>query len=162
MEPHAFRQAGVPHPGQDRVFFEEALRELALRLRRPPLEIRGFRQRVPEHSERAWRVVCTVRGRQTTPVCDDTEFEVVDRSWEDGLLRVMQLAIARMSHNFADRLQDSPFRFYGRRDDHGRMSPADPHPQFADYASHSEYLLQHTQRQLDHIRSRYDMKTMDC
>jgi hypothetical protein len=53
----------------------------------------------------------------------------------------MQLAIARLAHDFADRLQDSPFRFYGRRDDHGRMSPADPHPQFADYASHSEYLL---------------------
>ena len=61
-QPHAFRQAGVIVPGQVLVYFEEALRAQAALIGRPPPEIRGYRQEVPEYSERAWRVECTVRG----------------------------------------------------------------------------------------------------
>lgn len=161
--PHRFHQVGVPQrPGDRLEYFELVLREMTAHIGRPPPEVRGYLQTKPEQSERTWRVVCTVRGRQVAPVCGDIEFEVMDRSWEDGLLRVMQFTIARLAEDFADRLQDTPFRYIGRRDDQGRMTLGDPHPEFAHYLSHTEYLLQHTQRQMDSVRVRYEFKEMDC
>jgi hypothetical protein len=162
QQPHAFRQAGVLRLGAVPVYFEVALRDAAAKLGRPPPEIRGYRQDVPEYSERSWRVECTLRGRQVAPICDDCVFEVTARSWEDGLLRVMQLTMARLANDFADRLQDCPLRFIGRRDDQGRMAPADQHPDFLNYFSHVEYLLQHTQQNLDELRTRFDFQQMDC
>ena len=107
-EPHKFRQVGVPapkDPAQRPEYFELVLKDLASRIGRPPPEVRGYHETRPEQSERTWRVVCTVRGRQVAPCCDDIVFEVLDRSWEDGFLRVMQFTIARLVEDYADRLQ---------------------------------------------------------
>src|SRR3954466_11557061 len=142
QQPHVFRQDGVLRLGAVPVYFEVALRDAAAKLGHPPPEIRSNRQDVPEYSERSWRVECTLRGRQVAPICDDCIFEVTARSWEDGLLRVMQLTMAHLANDYADRLQDSAHRFIGRRDDQGRMAPADQHPGFLNYFSHVEYLLQ--------------------
>src|SRR3954449_6518520 len=151
QQPHAFRQVGVLRLGAVPMYFEVALRDAAAKLGRPPPEIRGYPQYVMEYSERSWRVECTLRGRQVAPICDDIVFEVTARSWEDGLLRVMQLTMARLANDFADRLQDCPLRFIGRRDDQGRMAPADQHPDFLNYFSY-----------LDELRTRFDFQQMDC
>src|SRR3954468_23189997 len=74
----------------------------------------------------------------------------------------MQLTMARLANDFADRLQDCPLRFIGRRDDQGRISPADQHPDFLNFFSHVEYLLQLTQQNLDELRIRFDFQQMDC
>src|SRR3954466_5825425 len=87
QQPHAFRQAGVLRLGEAHVYFEVALRDAAAKIGRPPPKIRGYRQEVPEYSDRSWRVECTLRGRQVAPICDDIVFEVTARSWEDRLLR---------------------------------------------------------------------------
>src|SRR3954453_7950639 len=110
QQPHPFRQAGVLRLGAVPVHIEVALRDAAAKIGRPHPEIRGYHQEVPEYSERSWRVECTLRGRQVAPICDDIVFEVTARSWEDGLLRVMQLTMARLTSDFADCLQDSPLR----------------------------------------------------
>ena len=100
-----FRQVGVPlHPDDRPEYFELVLRDLAIEIGRPTPEVRGYLETRPDNSERTWRVVCTVRGCQVTPVCDDTDFEVQDRSWEDGFLRVMLFTIARLVEDYADRL----------------------------------------------------------
>ena len=140
-----YRQVGVPlHPDDRPEFFELVLRDLAIEIKRPTLEVREYVETRPSQSERTWRVVCTVRGRQAAPVCDDTDFEVLDRTWEEGFLRVMQHTIARLCEDYADRLQDTPFRYLGRHDDLGRLVFGDVHPQFGNYFSHLEYQLQHT------------------
>src|SRR3954468_14800880 len=125
QQPHAFRQAGVLRLGAVPVYFEVALRDAAAKLARPPPEIRGYHQDVPEYSERSWRVECTLRGRQVAPICDDYVFEVTARSWEDWLLHVLQLTFARLANYFTDRPQDCPLCFICRHDDQGRMAPAD-------------------------------------
>src|SRR4051812_6754964 len=125
QQPHAFHQAGVPRLFDVPVYFEVALRDAAAKIGCPPPEIRGYRPEVPEYSERSWRVECMLRGRQFAPICDDIVFEVTARSWEDGLLRVMQITMAHLANDFTDRLQDSPLRFNGRHDDQGREAPAD-------------------------------------
>src|SRR3954454_13195252 len=112
QQPHAFRQARVLRLGAVPVYFEVALRDAVAKLGRPPPEIRGYRQDVPEYSERSWRVECTLRGRQVAPICDDYVFEVTARSWEDGLLRVMQLTMARLSHDYAGPPSGLPPPFY--------------------------------------------------
>lgn len=56
-------------------------------------------------------------------------------------MRVMQHTIARLYEDYADRFQDTPFRYLGRRDDLGRLAFGDVHPQFGNYFSHLEYQL---------------------
>lgn len=158
-EPDQFRQVGVQIPAG---YFETALRQLAELLGRPPPELRGYRLDRPESSDASWRVVCTVRGQQVAPVCEDLTFEVVDRTWGEGVLRVLQQTIARLSHDFADRLQGTAFQFVGRRDTQGVMVVGEEHPHFANHMHHTEYLLQHTQLQMDNARARCEIKEMDC
>src|SRR4051812_12246785 len=104
QQPHACRQAGVLRLGEVPVYFEVALRDAAPKIGRPSPEIRGYRQEVPEYSRRSWRVECMLRGCQVASTCDDIVFEVTTRSWEDALLRVMQITMAHLTNDFADRL----------------------------------------------------------
>ena len=153
--PRVFCQVGVTEiPGDEPGYFETAPRHQAVLIGRPPPEIRGYRRTVPEQSGMSWRVVCTLRGRQVEPVCEDIQFEVIERTFEEGMMRVMQLAMARISHDFADRLQGTAFQFVGRHDDQGAPAFGEQHPQFADHLGHVEYLLHHTQQQMDAARTR--------
>src|SRR4051812_7829439 len=99
QKPHAFHQARVLRLGEVPVYFEVALRDTAAKIGRPPPDIRGYRQEVPEYSERGWRVECMLRGCQVAPTCDNIVFEVIARSWVDGLMRVMQLTMARLAND---------------------------------------------------------------
>jgi len=124
-----FCQVGVPElPGDEPGYFETALRRQAALIGRPPPEIRGYRRAVPEQSGMSWRVVCTLRGRQAEPVCEDDQFEVIEHTFEEGMMRVMQLAMARISHDYADRLQDTSYQYIGRRDDQGMPAFGEQHP----------------------------------
>ena len=88
--PRVFCQVGVPEiPGDEPGYFETALRRQAALIGRPPPEIRGYHRNVPEQFGMSWRVVCTLRGRQVEPICEDIQFEVVERTFEEGMMRAM-------------------------------------------------------------------------
>jgi hypothetical protein len=69
--------------------FERDLVELAARLGRPCPEIRGYRLFEEGARELAYQVICQVRGKEVPPTSQELTFEVIERTWGDGLMRVL-------------------------------------------------------------------------
>jgi hypothetical protein len=84
--PTAHRQIGTH---EDVLIFERDLVELATRLGRPRPEVRGYRLFEEGTWELAIRVVCQVRGKEVPPTSPEFTFEVIERNWGDGLMRVL-------------------------------------------------------------------------
>jgi hypothetical protein len=84
--PTAHRQVGTH---DDVVVFKRDLVELAARLGRPRLEVRGYRLFEEGPRELAYRVVCQVRGREVPPTSEEFTFEVIERTWGEGVMRVL-------------------------------------------------------------------------
>ena len=153
-----YRQVGTEQPP---LYFERALMELALRCGRPLPELKGVRLERPEDSELSWLVVCTVRGREVAPVSEEFTVDVMERSWVDGMVRVMQEAIARLAFLHPEKIVGTPFQFVGQRDTEGIPAVVTPHPQFEHQMQHLEYLLHHSQTYMDRARMRSEMQEME-
>ena len=65
-------------------------------------------------------VVCTIRPPLLAPSTPVITYEVMEDSWEDGILRVMHLAIAKLANSFSSEFERTPYRFYGKRDEDDR------------------------------------------
>ena len=140
--------------------FEADLAELTRSLRHPLPEIKGGMIHPGQNREQAWLVVCTLRGPVVPPLMDELTVEVIERSWVDGIVRVMQQAIARLVHHHRDTLGGTPYEFYGRRDAEGHPRDAPHHPVFQRHLPDMEYLLARTQTYLDRARISCDTKAM--
>jgi hypothetical protein len=84
--PTTHRQVGTH---EDVLVFEGDLVELAACLRRPRSEIRGYRLFEEGTHELAYQVVCQVRGKEVPPASPEFTFKVIERTWGDGLMRVL-------------------------------------------------------------------------
>jgi hypothetical protein len=84
--PTAHRQVGTH---EDVLVFVRDLVELAARLGRPRPEVRGYRLFEERTRELAIRVVCQVRGKEVPPTSPEFTFEVIERNWGDGLMRLV-------------------------------------------------------------------------
>jgi hypothetical protein len=84
--PTAHRQVGTH---EDVLVFERDLVELVARLGHPCPEIRGYRLFEEGTRELAYQVVCQVRGKEVLPTSQGFTFEVIERTWGDGLMRVL-------------------------------------------------------------------------
>jgi hypothetical protein len=84
--PTAHRQIGTH---EDVLIFEHDLVELATRLGCPHPEVRGYRLFEEGTRELAYQVVCQVCGKEVTPTSPEFTFEVIERTWGDGLMRVL-------------------------------------------------------------------------
>jgi hypothetical protein len=72
--------------------------ELTHRLGRPRPELRGYCLFDEGTRELAYQVVCQVRGREVPPTSLEFTFEVTERTWGDGHMRVLRHAISRLVH----------------------------------------------------------------
>jgi hypothetical protein len=145
--PTAHRQVSTH---EDVLVFERDLVELAARLGRPRPEVRGYRLFEEGTRELEYQVVCQVRGKEVPPASPEFTFEVIERTWGDGLMRVLRHAISRLVHLHYDELLGTRYEHYGRIDSDGLPYQAAAHTPFSRHLCHTEALLHHTQGQLDH------------
>jgi hypothetical protein len=137
----AHRQVGTH---EEIVVFERDLVELAARLGRPRPEVRGYRLFEEGTRELAYRIVCQVRGREVPPTSEEFTFEVIERTWGEGVMRVLQHAISRLVHLQAAELVGTRYEHYGRCNDEG--FPVEPplSTPFSRHLTHTEVLLHHS------------------
>jgi hypothetical protein len=127
------------------LFFERNLVELAAHLGQPRPEIRGYRLFEEGTHELAYQVVCQVHGKEVPPTSQEFTFEVIERKWSDGLMRVLRHAISRLVHLHYDELLGTRYEHYGRVDSDGLPYQAAVHTPFSRHLCHTEALLHHTQ-----------------
>jgi hypothetical protein len=156
--PTAHRQVGTH---EDVLVFESDLVELAARLRRPRPEVRGYRLFEEGTRGLAYQVVCQVRGKEVPPTSLEFTFEVIERTWSDGLMRILRHAISRLVHLHYDELLGTRYEHYGQLDSDGFPQQAATHTPFSRYLCHTEALLHHTQGQLDHVRMVADERGLE-
>jgi regulator of replication initiation timing len=156
--PTAHRQIGTHH---DVLVFERDLVELCASLGRPRPEVRGYQLFEEGTRELAIRVVCQVRGKEVPPTSPEFTFEVIERNWGDGLMRVLRHAISRLVHDHYDELLGTRYEHYGRIDADGLPYQAAAHTPFSRHFCHTEALLHHTQEHLDHVRMVADERGLE-
>jgi hypothetical protein len=139
--PTAHRQVGT----REEVFvFERDLVELTHRLGRPRPEVRGYRLFDEGTRELAYRVICQVRGKEIPPTSQEFTFEVTERTWGDGVMRVLWHTISRLVHLYYDELLGTCYKHYGHIDSEGFPFQAATHTPFSGHLCHTEALLRHT------------------
>jgi hypothetical protein len=143
------------------LIFERDLVELAARLGRPRPEVRGYRLFEEGTRELAYQVVCQVRGKEVLSISSGFTFEVIERTWGDGLMRVLRHAISRLVHLHYDELLGTHYEHYGWVDSDGLPYQAAAHTPFSRHLCHTEALLHHTQEQLDHVRMTADERSLE-
>jgi hypothetical protein len=156
--PIAHRQVGTH---EDVLVFERDLVEFAARLGRPRPEVRGYRLFEEGTRELAYQVVCQVRGKEVPPASPEFTFEVIKRTWGDGLMRVLRYAISRLIHLHYDELLGTRYEHYERIDFDDLPYQAAVHTPFSRHLCHTEALLHHTQGQLDHARMAADERGLE-
>jgi hypothetical protein len=114
--PTGHRQIGTH---EDVLIFERDLVELAACLGCPRPEVRGYRLFEEGTRELAYQVVCQVRGKEVPSTSPEFTFEVIERNWGDGLMRVLRHAISRLVHLHYDELLGTRYEHYGRVDSDG-------------------------------------------
>jgi hypothetical protein len=89
---------------------------MAHRIGSPVPELKGIQI---HHNgwELSWLVVCTIRPPLLAPSTPEITYEVMESSLEDGILRVVLLAIAKLTNSFCSKFEGTPYRFYGKRDE---------------------------------------------
>jgi hypothetical protein len=138
--PTAHRQVSTHN---DVLIFERDLVELAAHLGRPRPEVRGYQLFEEGTRELAIRVVCQVHGKEVPPTSLEFTFEVIERNWGDGLMRVLR-HISRLVHLHYDELLGTRFEHYRRVDADGLPYQAAVHTPFSCHFCHTEAFLHHT------------------
>jgi regulator of replication initiation timing len=146
--PTAHRQVGTHG---DVLVFERDLVELCAHLGCPRPEVRGYRLFEEGTRELAFWVICQVRGKEVPPTSLEFTFEVIERNWGDGLMRVLRHAISRLVHLHFDELLGTRYEHYRRVDSDGFPHQATVHTPFSRHLCHTEALLHHTQERLDYV-----------
>ncbi|KAK1693703.1 hypothetical protein QYE76_010400 [Lolium multiflorum] len=105
---------------QTRYLFESALIEVSQAVGRLLPEVKGGQMESTKDGELSWMVVCTLRGSHVANL-EEIEVQIFDHTWEEGLVRVMQAALARLVFHHRVELEAMrlPRAQLGRRDEEG-------------------------------------------
>jgi hypothetical protein len=109
----------------------------------------------------AYQVICQVRGKEVPPTYQEFTFEVIERTWGDGLMRVLHHAISCLVHLHYDELLGTRYEHYGQIDSDGLPYQVAAHTPFSRHLCHTEALLHHTQGQLDHAHMAADERGLE-
>lgn len=153
-----YRRVGVDPPP---MIFEADLIEMCRRVGRPTPEIKGAKVHTHPEGDRTWLVVCTLRGGVVPPHSDELSVEVLERTWTEGIVRVLQESLGRLASYHRAVLGDSPFRFFGGRDSEGLPTLTPAHADFGGHMQDMEALLHHTQTSMDRARMKSDLQVME-
>jgi hypothetical protein len=154
----AHRQVGTHN---EVVVFERDLVELAARLGRPRAKVRGYRLFEEGTREMAYRIVFQVRGREVPPTSEEFTFEVIERTWGEGVMHVLQHAISRLIRLHASELMGTRYEHYRMCDDEGFLIELPLSTPFSRHLTHTEVLLHHSQEQLDHAHMVADERGLE-
>jgi hypothetical protein len=123
--------------------------------------VRGYRLFEEGTRELAIQVVCQVQGKEVPRTSPEFTFEVIERNWGDGLMRVLRHTISRLVHLHYDKLLGTRYEHYGRVDSDGLPYQATVHTPFGRHFCHIEALLHHMQEHLDHVRMVTDERGLE-
>jgi hypothetical protein len=100
-------------------------------------------------------------GQEVPPISQGFTFEVIERTWGDGFMRVLRHAISHLVHLHYDELLSTRYEHYRQVDSDGLTYQAAAHTPFSRHLCHTEALLHHTQEQLDHVRMVADERGLE-
>jgi hypothetical protein len=145
----------------DVLIFERDLVQLATHLGRLRPEVRGYQLFEEGTRELAIHVVCQVHGKEVPPTSPEFTFEVIERNWGNGLMRVLRHAISRLVHLHYDELLGTRYEHYGRVDADGLPYQAAALMPFSRHFCHTEAFLHHTLEHLDHVQMVTDERGLE-
>jgi hypothetical protein len=82
----------------------------------------------------------------------------MESSLEDGILRVVPLAIAKLTNSFCSKFEGTPYRFYGKRDEEELPVGILEDFVFVCHFQHMEGQLFNTHIALDRLRQEYNFR----
>ncbi|KAK1664941.1 hypothetical protein QYE76_053100 [Lolium multiflorum] len=135
------------------LIFEHDLNAVSDFLERPHPEFHGIQVNDQVGGELQWIITADLRGKLEPPTSERILFSFRESNWLDGLARGLQEALARLCGQNVVRLLASRFAHLVRRDAMGVPMELQSHPQLRHHAEHLDYMLYHTQKELDNSRA---------
>ncbi|KAK1609355.1 hypothetical protein QYE76_033028 [Lolium multiflorum] len=132
--------------------FEHDLTAVAAFLGRLHPEFHGIQVNDQPGGELQWIITADLRGMMESPNQERILFSFRESNWLDGLARALQEALARLCGQNVVRLLASRFAHLVRRDASGAPMTLQAHPLLRHHAEHLDFMLYHTQQDLDNAR----------
>jgi hypothetical protein len=134
------------------LIFEHDLNAVSDFLGRPHPEFHGVQVNDQPGGELQWIITADLRGKMESPTTERILFSFRERNWLDGLARGLQEGLARLCGQNVVRLLASRYAHLVRRDAAGVPMELQPHPEMRHHAEHLDFMLYHTQQDLDNAR----------
>ncbi|KAK1628226.1 hypothetical protein QYE76_002541 [Lolium multiflorum] len=134
------------------LIFKKDLDSLSDFLGCPHPEFHGVEVNDQHGGELQWVITADLRGKVEPPTSERILFSFRESSWMDGLARALQEALARLCGQNVMAILLSRFAHHARRDAFGAPMEVQMHPQLRHHVDHLDYMLFHTQKELDNSR----------
>ncbi|KAK1668420.1 hypothetical protein QYE76_056579 [Lolium multiflorum] len=134
------------------LIFEHDLNALSDHLGRPHPEFHGSQIANQPGGELQWIITADLRGKMEPPTSERILFSFMESNWLDGLARGLQEGLARLCGMSGEALKHPRFSHLARRNSAGEPMDMSSHPQLKHHVEHLDFMLYHTQQDLDHSR----------
>ncbi|KAK1660839.1 hypothetical protein QYE76_048998 [Lolium multiflorum] len=134
------------------LIFEHDLTAVSNFLGRLQPEFHGIQMDDQPGGELQWIITADLRGNMESPITERILFSFRESNWLDGLARGLQEALARLCGQNTVRLLASRFAHLVKRDASGVPMALQSHPELRHHAEHLDFMLYHTQLDLDNAR----------
>ncbi|KAK1680811.1 hypothetical protein QYE76_041659 [Lolium multiflorum] len=135
------------------LIFERDLNTLSDFLERLHPEFHGIQVNDQPGGELQWIITADLRGKMEPPTSERILFSFRESNWHDRLARALQEALARLCGQNVVRILASRYAHLVRRDAMGMPMELQPHPELRRHAEHLDFMLYHTQQDLDNARA---------
>ncbi|KAK1646440.1 hypothetical protein QYE76_064245 [Lolium multiflorum] len=123
---------------------------------RPPWSPAPRVPRIADHDqpggELQWIITADLRGKMEPPTSERILFSFMESNWLDGLARALQEGLARLCGMSGEALKHPRFSHLARRNSAGEPMDMSSHPELKHHVEHLDFMLYHTQQDLDHSR----------
>ncbi|KAK1630825.1 hypothetical protein QYE76_005140 [Lolium multiflorum] len=130
------------------LIFEHDLNALSDHLGRPHPEFHGSQIANQPGGELQWIITADLRGKMEPPTSERILFSFMESNWLDGLARGLQEGLARLCGMSGEALKHPRFSRGVTREPMDMPS----HPELKHHVEHLDFMLYHTQQDLDHSR----------
>ncbi|KAK1643298.1 hypothetical protein QYE76_061103 [Lolium multiflorum] len=120
-------------------------------LDRPHPEFHGAQISDQPGGELQWIITADLRGKMEPPTSERILFSFMESN--DGLARALQEGLARLCGMSGEALKHPRFSHLARRNSAGEPMDMQPHPELKHHVDHLDFMLYHTQQDLDNARS---------
>jgi hypothetical protein len=134
------------------LIFEHDLNALSDHLGRPHPEFHGSQITDQPGGELQWIITADLRGKMEPPTSERILFSFMESNWLDGLARALQEGLARLCGMSGEALKHPRFSHLARRNSAGEPMDMSSHPELKHHVEHLDFMLYHTQQDLDHSR----------